>query len=717
SEAGRFRSFDISDWYSFSLIGGFKGGESQVDQANPSSHITILSGDLNQDGLPEGNAYNVVTAKDNVTVTISGIVIEHGNAIYHTDDIPGVATSQVTNLQRARTEAALASMIVGGQPQGYDTSWVEIRVHSDEGLTSGGTKWDNGNDDRDPWTPFGGWKETDLPWLKKLSDGSGSRAARWAFNKELYISSNPISDDVFEFGYKSQPSLTPFFPGDIEYGNPYSSSEKVFPYNVVPLLEEGMPGPRALAPNRDLLYPRGVQSTFGILFQKILGLNQAYYDAFHRRGNGGGVRSFRCGKLLFQNCVFRKNSADLYGGAVFSKHSAVRYESCHAFDNVAFAAGGALCHFEDTFRALNCDFVNNSSGEGGGIYTIWEGDDYKSSSQSGLELAIEQVEGKAKGAFKNHEQKFLSGATRGSIRDMAVLAAGNRLEEGVNQLVLRSYNPGFIKTQMIIAAYSGFKYFNDWLERKGCDGDKTCVAFSRFMMDVTDSIDLVLRYTDISNYFAQLVEITSEPAVLHGDNILGIFGNSEKVSEEARDAAELEEYFREQAALEKALAERRKAYNSEARSWLSDCLFFQNRSNLGGSAIRAIHTNIKLTRTEFSENASIGSDLFGGTFGNDQEMGGAVNGSHYSDIFLDNCLFKRNTTKAGVASAIVFRQNVNSFIRFCTFHENHCQNEFGSAVFGSNAVIARVENSVFWGNTATEEDEVSVIEARDLQSV
>jgi predicted outer membrane repeat protein len=541
SEAGRYRSFDISDWYSFSLVGGFSGGESQLDQADPSSHVTILSGDLNQDGLPDGNSYNVVTAKDNVTVTISGIVIEHGNAIYHTNDIPGVAKSQITNLQRARTEAALASMIVGGQPQGYDASWVEIRVHSDEGLSSGGTKWDNGNDDRDPWTPFGGWKETDLPWLKKLSDGSATRAARWAFNKELYISSNPIFDDAFEYGYKSQPTLTPFFPLNDEYGSLYSDSEKVFPYNVVPLLEEGMPGPRTAASNKDLLYPRGVKTVFSILFQNILGLNQAYYDAFHRRGNGGGVRSFRCGKLLFQDCVFRKNSADLYGGAVFSKHSAVRYELCHAFENVAYAAGGALCHFEDTFRALDCDFVNNRSGEGGGIYTIWEGDDYKSSSQSVLELAIEKVEGKAKGAFKNHEQKILSGATRESIRDMVVLAAGNRLEEGVNQLVLGSYNPGIVKTQMIIAAYSGFKYFNDWLERKGCDGDKTCVAFSRFMMDVTDSIDLVLKYTDISNYFAQLVEITSEPAVLHGDNILGIFGNSKKIAEEAQDAAALEQ--------------------------------------------------------------------------------------------------------------------------------------------------------------------------------
>ena len=112
--AGRYRSFDISDWFDFSLIGGFKGGESQIDQADPSSHITILSGDLDQDGFEEGNSFNVITAKDNVSLTISGLVIEHGNASYHTDDIPGIAKSQITNLQRARTEAALAGMIVGG---------------------------------------------------------------------------------------------------------------------------------------------------------------------------------------------------------------------------------------------------------------------------------------------------------------------------------------------------------------------------------------------------------------------------------------------------------------------------------------------------------------------------------------------------------------------------------------------------------------------------
>src|SRR5690606_30572757 len=69
------------------IYGGFAGGETQLEQRNPGTHVTILSGDLNGDdaawpsttGWTE-NAYHVVTSTAGTTGVLDGFTITHGNA-------------------------------------------------------------------------------------------------------------------------------------------------------------------------------------------------------------------------------------------------------------------------------------------------------------------------------------------------------------------------------------------------------------------------------------------------------------------------------------------------------------------------------------------------------------------------------------------------------------------------------------------------------------
>lgn len=64
------------------LYGGFVGNETQRDQRNPATHQTVLSGDIDQNGmLDTGNTRNVVDLSGtNATTVLDGLTIMGGNS-------------------------------------------------------------------------------------------------------------------------------------------------------------------------------------------------------------------------------------------------------------------------------------------------------------------------------------------------------------------------------------------------------------------------------------------------------------------------------------------------------------------------------------------------------------------------------------------------------------------------------------------------------------
>ncbi len=701
SSEDRYKSFDFSGWYDMTVIGGFPVGGGGLATVNPRTNVTVLSGDLDGDGTPENNSYNVVTAKDNINLTFQGLVIEHGNTVYRKDDVAGVQKNQIVNLQRARTEAALRGFDLRGNLPSIGPGWIKIQAPNLSSVYNSRT-------------PFGGWNEGDLPWLKKLSSASASPAT-WAFNQELFISSNRISD---ENGHEFPDPFNPLmkldaierYEGDFQIERPFSSGRRVFPFDIIPFEEDGMPGPRFEERNKDYLFAASLDDVnpFSHVakpgFDRVSGLNRAYHDAIHRRGNGGGVRSFRCWRLLFQDCVFRFNSADAYGGAVFSKHSSVTYQNCVALRNRSGASGGAFCHLEDSFKFFECEFLKNEAVEGGGLYTLWEGDDYKSPSSDDLvgdAIALSQDTSRF---ARNVKRGLIAGAIRAAARDTVIQAVKNQFKNEAKEALFETFKDKYkseltgkeiAKNLAKAVAYQGTKYFHQWLEEEGCGNNSDCIAYARFMNNVFKIVDLVLYWTDVFNLFNELKDFAEETNK-----------SPDEVEEERRRA--------EEARLAAVLLERRQDFNSEARSIVRDCLFVENVSALGGVGIRSLHTNIRIDRTQFLNNRSTGASLLVGERRDDYEWGGAIHGSHYCDFLVSNCLFRGNRTHSGLASAIILRVNSSLFAEYCTLHNNKADEGFGSAFYGLTGVSSWFENSIFWGNRNSEFD---VVGPADIQSI
>ena len=63
------------------LFGGFAGTETALDQRNPAVHVTILSGDIDNDGSNDGNSYHVVTGDCGLGgARFDGFTVTGGNA-------------------------------------------------------------------------------------------------------------------------------------------------------------------------------------------------------------------------------------------------------------------------------------------------------------------------------------------------------------------------------------------------------------------------------------------------------------------------------------------------------------------------------------------------------------------------------------------------------------------------------------------------------------
>ncbi len=79
SKFDRQISFNIPD--GVSLYGGFDGTESNLNDRDVITNLTILSGDINQDNTPSSNSYTIVYT-DNVSANtlVDGFIIEQANA-------------------------------------------------------------------------------------------------------------------------------------------------------------------------------------------------------------------------------------------------------------------------------------------------------------------------------------------------------------------------------------------------------------------------------------------------------------------------------------------------------------------------------------------------------------------------------------------------------------------------------------------------------------
>ncbi len=157
-------------------------------------------------------------------------------------------------------------------------------------------------------------------------------------------------------------------------------------------------------------------------------------------------------------------------------------------------------------------------------------------------------------------------------------------------------------------------------------------------------------------------------------------------------------------------------YNSPGSPTVRDCLFFNNRSDFGGSAVfNELSSFVVLNNCVFRDNQALGNgrggaisnfngpsgNIVGCTFINNfaNSGGGAILNSN-ATLTIDDCLFDNNVGNSNdggavwsIFSSILFRE--------CTFKNNRTNTSLGSATAGGVSAtggLCTIEDSVFDGN-------------------
>ena len=88
--------------------------------------------------------------------------------------------------------------------------------------------------------------------------------------------------------------------------------------------------------------------------------------------NYGGAIYSNHGRVNISNCNFNQNYAGKHGGAIYADFGEVKISNCKFNSNCALKNGGAIFSQNDPVTISNCKFTQNSANNGGGLYLISE---------------------------------------------------------------------------------------------------------------------------------------------------------------------------------------------------------------------------------------------------------------------------------------------------------------------------------------------------------
>lgn len=96
--------------------------------------------------------------------------------------------------------------------------------------------------------------------------------------------------------------------------------------------------------------------------------------------NYGGAIYSDLGKVKVSNCNFNQNYAGKHGGAIYADFGEFKIENCKFTSNYAAKNGGAIFSENDPVTISGCKFTQNSANNGGSLYLTSEGNTISSSS-------------------------------------------------------------------------------------------------------------------------------------------------------------------------------------------------------------------------------------------------------------------------------------------------------------------------------------------------
>lgn len=291
------------------LYGGFVGTETQLDQRDPETYETILSGDIGIiDDKTDNSLHVVTTSGTNTNTLLDGLIIRDG---YGDGAFPNSHGAGVFNQ--------------AGSPTVRNCSFI-----GNDGESGGGIYNGSG----------GNPHIVDCFFLLNTSTTRGG--AIYNSSSTAAIENCVFSENSAAF---SGGAVADFFATSTMTGCRFLDNAAQF--------------------NGGAVY--GTASSNQTLTDCEFTGNFVYSN-FSNSSDGGGGYYNNSGNAIVRDCVFEDNLANRRGGGIYTTGGTLELSRTFFLDNYAADDGGGLYHISTATDMVSCRFIRNSANTGGGIY-------------------------------------------------------------------------------------------------------------------------------------------------------------------------------------------------------------------------------------------------------------------------------------------------------------------------------------------------------------
>ena len=352
------------------IYGGFIGNEIELDQRDFMNNHTELTGDIDGDGGPEGNAFNVVTGSNtNRSAILDGFTISSGSALvanvtgdtrydggggmYNEEGSPTIINCVFLN-NEAGSGAGMRN--IHASPR-IDKCKFVVNYAGDLGQ-GGGMMNTNYSSPEISNTMF--WENVaHLSGAGMLNINSSPALDSCVFRLNELKSS--IGKGAGMYNLESSPVIesTDFTEN---FGPNSSSGSGMYNLRSSPELSncqfDGNKAKQGAGMfNKDHSSPQ---------------LNDCFFfeNSTKASGSGGGIWNEDSSNPILMDCRFESNSAIVYGGGIYNDNASPILHRCTFYRNSVDDEGGAgIFNMESSPELTDCHFDENESGfYGGGIY-------------------------------------------------------------------------------------------------------------------------------------------------------------------------------------------------------------------------------------------------------------------------------------------------------------------------------------------------------------
>lgn len=374
TDTDRDISFEIPD--SVEVYGGFAGTEVNLNQRDWESNVTLLSGDIDQDGLIINNARTVVLfSRVSAATVLDGFSIIEGNAIKvggstSGKENSGAAVFNQGELSNSMSHPVLRNCIFeNNTASGYGGA-----VYSTGGFTGNASPvfenciFQNNHSELGGgaffnYASFSGVTRPEFTSCVFLNNSSTLNGGGAVYNQGAETGDcNPLFVDCVFDG-----NTTTDYGGAVHSHGREGQSNSIFQHCTFR--------------NNEANFGGGVSNngtSHGVSNATFI---DCLFESNHVTGDGGGVFNWGSegeSNATFMDCIFRNNNSDFAGAGMFNNgidgYCIASITNCRFLDNTSTTYGGAIYNNgkrgDASATITNCLFKGNAGNSAGAVYNL-----------------------------------------------------------------------------------------------------------------------------------------------------------------------------------------------------------------------------------------------------------------------------------------------------------------------------------------------------------